>query len=79
MKIQVIVRLKNGVLDPQGKAVEKSAHKMGFGEFVNFRIGKIIEFETDLPEKEAIEKAKILADKLLANTVIESYEVKVGE
>ncbi len=79
MKVQVIVRLKHGVLDPQGKAVEKSAKKMGFNEFSNFRIGKIIEFETQLPEKDAIEKAKKLANKLLANTVIESFEVKIKE
>ncbi len=77
MKVQVIVRLKNGVLDPQGKAVEKSAAKMGFEGFSNFRIGKIIEFETELPKEQAIEKAKQLADKLLANPVIESYEVKI--
>ena len=79
MKIQVLVRLKNGVLDPQGKAVEKSAEKMGFKGFSNFRIGKLIEFETDLPKEEAVEEAKKLADKLLANPVIESYEVKVEE
>ncbi len=79
MKIQVMVRLKNGVLDPQGKAVEKSADKMGFKGFSNFRIGKLIEFETDLPKEEALEKAKQLADKILSNPVIESYEVKVGE
>ncbi len=77
MKVQVIVRLKNGVLDPQGKAVEKSSQKMGFKEFKNFRIGKIIEFETELSREKAIEKAKLLAEKLLANTVIESYEIKI--
>ncbi|BBB31970.1 phosphoribosylformylglycinamidine synthase subunit PurS [Thermotomaculum hydrothermale] len=79
MKIQVLVRLKNGVLDPQGKAVEKSALKMGFEGFKNFRIGKIIEFESNLPKNKAIEEAKKLADKLLSNPVIESYEVKVEE
>ncbi len=80
MKIKVIVRLKKGVLDPQGKAVETTAKKLGFEGFENFRIGKIIEFTTSLTDKREIEeKALKLADKLLANTVIENYEVEVVE
>lgn len=80
MKIKVTVRLKNGVLDPQGKAVETTAKKLGFEGFEGFRIGKIIEFNTKLTDKVEIEKKALsLADKLLANTVIENYEVEIKE
>jgi phosphoribosylformylglycinamidine synthase len=80
MKIKVIVRLKQGVLDPQGKAVENTSKKLGFEGFENFRIGKIIEFTTSIDNKEEImEKAQALAKKLLANTVIENFEVELAE
>ncbi len=79
MKVRVIVRLKKGVLDPQGKAVEKSAKKMGFDGFENFRIGKIIEFETNLPKEKAEKLARELSEKLLANTVIEDFEIQTEE
>ncbi|RLE16934.1 MAG: phosphoribosylformylglycinamidine synthase [Acidobacteria bacterium] len=80
MKVKVIVRLKKGVLDPQGKAIEKTAVKQGFREFNNFRLGKIIEFQTDETDRKAVlEKAEQLADKFLANTVIENYEVQIED
>lgn len=77
MKMQVFVRLKSGVLDVQGKAVEKGLHDIGFGEVGNLRVGKLIEFEVN--EKDtarAKDRVKEMCDKLLANTVIESYEIK---
>jgi len=80
MKIKVTVRLKKGVLDPQGKAVGITAQKLGFEGFEGYRIGKIIEFNTKLTNKAEIEKkALALADKLLANTVIENYEIEINE
>ncbi len=80
MKVKVIVRLKKGVLDPQGKAIEKTAVKQGFREFNNFRLGKIIEFQTDETDRKAVlEKAEQLADKFLTNTVIENYEVQIED
>ncbi|NOY23079.1 MAG: phosphoribosylformylglycinamidine synthase subunit PurS [Acidobacteria bacterium] len=78
MKVKVIVRLKKGVLDPQGKAIEKTAARQGFEEFNGFRLGKIIEFQTDETDRETVlRKAGELADKFLANTVIENYEVQI--
>lgn len=76
-KVRVIVRLKHGVLDPQGKTVEHALHTLGFEEANNVRIGKIIEF--DIPEgthgSELPDRVKAMCDKLLANPVIEDYEI----
>jgi len=78
MKAKVTVKLKNGVLDPQGKAILNSAHALGFEEVKDVRVGK--SFEVDLgasdPQK-AKERLSQLADKLLANTVIENFEVEI--
>jgi phosphoribosylformylglycinamidine synthase subunit PurS len=80
MKVRVIVRLKKGVLDPQGKAIEKTAAKQGYEKFKGFRLGKIIEFQTDEPDRETVlRQAEQLADKFLANTVIENYEVQIED
>lgn len=78
MKAKVTVKLKSGVLDPQGKAILNSAHALGFEEVKDVRVGK--SFEIDLggsdPQK-AKERLAQLADKLLANTVIENFEVEI--
>lgn len=80
MKIRVIVRLKSGVLDPQGKAIEKTAANLGYDGLTGFRMGKIVEFDaTGMDRKTAVETAGKLADQLLANTVIEDYEVQVDD
>jgi phosphoribosylformylglycinamidine synthase len=80
MRVLVNVHLKNGVLDPQGKAVHHALESLGYKEVQNVRIGKqiILDIDTDNKE-EAIQKAKEMADKLLANVVIENYEVEVKE
>jgi len=78
MKAKVTVKLKNGVLDPQGKAILNSAHALGFEEVRDVRVGK--SFEIDLGSsdpKQAKERLAQLADKLLANTVIENFEVEI--
>lgn len=76
-KVRVIVRLKNGVLDPQGKTVEHALHTLGFEEANNVRIGKIIEFEVpqDAASDVVSERVQAMCDKLLANPVIEDYEI----
>ena len=80
MKVAVNVHLKKGVLDPQGKAVLHALNTLGFNEVKDVRIGKqiIIEIETN-DKEEAIKKAEEMADKLLANPVIENYKVEVIE
>lgn len=76
MRIQVLLRLKTGVLDVQGKAVERGIHDIGFADVSNVRIGKLVEF--DLPAntfEAAREQVDQICEKLLANTIIETYEV----
>ena len=77
MRIQVLVRLKAGVLDVQGKAVEHGINGLGYPNVANVRIGRLIEFDL---EAESLAKgqsvAKELCEKLLANTVIENYEIR---
>jgi len=78
MKIAINVHLKKGVLDPQGKAVLHALHTLGFNEVQDVRVGKQILMEIDTDNKEeAIQKTKEMADKLLANPVIENYEIEV--
>ncbi len=78
MKARVFVTLKNGVLDPQGKAIANALHGLGFGGVGEVRQGKVIDL--DLQESDA-EKAraslKEMCEKLLANTVIEKYEIEL--
>ncbi|GAB5458886.1 MAG: phosphoribosylformylglycinamidine synthase subunit PurS [Henriciella sp.] len=76
MKAIVQVGLKAGVLDPQGKAVADTLGRMGFGEVAGARIGKIIELDLEgVAENEAEARVTEMCEKLLANTVIESYEI----
>ena len=79
MKAKVHVFLKPGVLDVQGKAIEGALHGLGFGDVSNVRVGKTIELELACADAAAAEnEAKAMAERLLANTVIESYRVEVG-
>ena len=76
MKIKVIVTLKNGVLDPQGKAIQQTLNGMGFSSVNEVSQGKF--FEVDVNEKdEAKAKIKVedMCKKLLANLVIENFEI----
>lgn len=80
MKAIVHVGLKPGVLDPQGKAVADTLHRMGFAEIADARIGRVIELDlgdtTDTAAAEA--RVREMCEKLLANTVIESYRVEIA-
>ena len=79
MKARVHVMLKNGVLDPQGEAVRHALGSLGFDGVEGVRQGKVIELdltETDKDKAEA--RVKDMCDKLLANTVIESYSVEIA-
>ena len=76
MKIQVIVTLKNGVLDPQGKAIQQTLNGMNFDNVSEVRQGKFFEISVNENDEN---KAKTLVDdmckKLLANLVIEDYKI----
>lgn len=78
MKIRVDVMLKNGVLDPQGKAIGHALANLGFKGVLDVRAGKVIEIEVAETDKtKAVENAKKMAEKLLANLVIEDFKVSV--
>ena len=80
MKVAVNVHLKKGVLDPQGKAVLHALETLGFKDVKDVRVGKQILLEIDTDDKEkAIKEAKEMAKELLANPVIENYEIEVKE
>jgi phosphoribosylformylglycinamidine synthase len=79
MKAIVTVMLKNGVLDPQGKAIGHALNNLGFDQVGEVRMGKIIELElaeTDTAKAKAA--AEEMAKKLLANMVIESFKVEIA-
>lgn len=78
MKVQVLLRLKSGVLDVQGKAVERGMHELGFTAVSQVRIGKIVELEIDEPSEETARKVVEDACKqFLANLIIEQYEIRI--
>jgi phosphoribosylformylglycinamidine synthase PurS subunit len=78
-KARVFVTLKRGVLDPQGSAVNRALHAMGYGEVNDVRLGKLIEVTLDekAPEAEARARLEEMCRKLLANTVIEDYRIEL--
>tara|TARA_Y100000588_G_scaffold319118_1_gene349004 strand:- start:220 stop:453 length:234 start_codon:yes stop_codon:yes gene_type:complete len=76
MKIKVIITLKNGVLDPQGQAIQKTLNGMGFSDVDNVRQGKYFEIEIEeVNETKAKAKVEEMCEKLLANLVIEDYKI----
>ena len=81
MKATVYVRLKSEVLDPQGDAVKRALGTLGFEGVGNVRIGKLIEIDVDDKLARAPDFQRRLAkmaDDMLANPVIEDYEIKLG-
>ena len=76
MKIKVIVTLKNGVLDPQGKAIQQTLNGMGFSEVNEVRQGKYFDIElNESDESKAKSQVEEMCKKLLANLVIEDYKI----
>jgi phosphoribosylformylglycinamidine synthase PurS subunit len=79
LKATVHVFLKPGVLDVQGKAVESALHGLGWPDAAHVRVGRTLEFEVADTDKSAAEaKVRDMCERLLANTVIESYRVDVA-
>ena len=76
MKVKVIVTLKNGVLDPQGKAIQQTLNGMGFLDVKEVRQGKYFDVEiNETDEGKAKSKIDDMCKKLLANLVIEDYKI----
>jgi phosphoribosylformylglycinamidine synthase PurS subunit len=79
MKARVTVTLKTSVLDPQGKAIEGSLKSLGFGSVASVRQGKVFDLEVEGTDKAKAEAdIKAMCEKLLANTVIETYRVEIA-
>lgn len=78
MKARVTVTLKNGVLDPQGKAIEGALKSLDIEGIASVRQGKVFDIELSVADKNAAEAAlKAACEKLLANTVVENYRVEI--
>jgi phosphoribosylformylglycinamidine synthase len=80
MRVKIFISLKQGVLDPQGKAIENSLHTLGYRDVRDVRMGKYLELEVEAPSRGAVEsRVREVCDKLLANPVIEDYRFEIGE
>lgn len=80
MKAKIHVTLKQGILDPQGKAIEHALESLGFKNTTNVRVGKYLEL--DLAERDRTKaevQVKSMCEKLLANTIIEEYRYELSE
>jgi phosphoribosylformylglycinamidine synthase PurS subunit len=74
VKARVLIRPKEGILDPQGKAVERALPALGFDGVSRVRVGRLVELEAD-----SADDLGELCEKLLANPLIEDYEIQVGD
>jgi phosphoribosylformylglycinamidine synthase subunit PurS len=80
MRVKIHISLKHGVLDPQGKAIERSLHTLGYSEVRDVRAGKCLEIDVDAASRSVIEaRVREMCDKLLANPVIEDYRFEIAE
>jgi phosphoribosylformylglycinamidine synthase PurS subunit len=74
MKARVLIRPKEGILDPQGQAVERALPALGFEGVSNVKVGRLVELEV-----EDASRVPEMCERLLANPLIEDFEVLVGE
>ncbi|HDZ5085281.1 TPA: phosphoribosylformylglycinamidine synthase subunit PurS [Campylobacter jejuni] len=78
MKAVINISLKNGVLDPQGKAVEKALHSLNFNNVKEVKIAKQIKISLDEKDEKLVkEQVKNMCEELLVNSVIEDYELVI--
>ena len=78
MKARITVMLKDGVLDPQGEAIKHALTSLEYNKVNSVRQGKVIDLElSESSEEAAIDSIQEMCEKLLANTVIENYEIKL--
>lgn len=79
MKARVVVTLKSGVLDPQGKAIEGALKSLGIEGVASVRQGKVFDIELSGSDRAAAEAAlKAAGERLLANTVVENYRIEIA-
>jgi phosphoribosylformylglycinamidine synthase PurS subunit len=77
MKARIIVTLKSGILDPQGKAIEGALRSLGVSGVSSVRQGKVFDIEVEGDRASAEKRLKEAAERLLANSVIENYQVEI--
>ena len=78
MKARITIMLKDGVLDPQGEAIKQALTSLEYNKVNSVRQGKVIDMESsESSEEAAIDSIQEMCEKLLANTVIENYEIKL--
>ncbi|MBA2486161.1 MAG: phosphoribosylformylglycinamidine synthase subunit PurS [Nitrospira sp.] len=78
MKAKIHVTLKQGILDPQGKAIEHALDSLGFKNTANMRVGKYMEVDVNETDRVKVDsQVKAMCEKLLANTVIEEYRYEL--
>ena len=75
-KATVYVKLKDGVLDPEGKTIQKALSRMGYSEFLSVRTGRFFELEIEANGSDMDSRIDEICSKLLANPVIENYRVE---
>jgi phosphoribosylformylglycinamidine synthase PurS subunit len=73
-RVRVLIRPKEGILDPQGQAVERALPALGFEGVANVHVGRLVELDTEDPAR-----VREMCERLLANPLIEDYEVLVVE
>ena len=80
MKLRVLIRLRPGIMDVQGAAVQRALVGLGFGDLRDLRVGKVIEVDLDAPTVQAA-RARVdeMCKKLLANPVLEDYTIEIVE
>ncbi len=79
MRATVLVRPKAGILDPQGQAVESSLRQLGF-RVADARVGRVVDLEVEAADADAARgEVERMCEQLLANPLIESYEIEVAE
>jgi phosphoribosylformylglycinamidine synthase subunit PurS len=71
-RVRVLIRPKEGILDPQGKAVERALPALGFADVANVHVGRLVELDVD-----DVSEVEAMCERLLANTLIEDFEVTI--
>ena len=76
MRVRVLIRPKEGILDPQGQAVERALPALGYDDVSNVHVGRLVELDVGDGEGDVESRVGEMCERLLANPLIESYEVQ---
>jgi phosphoribosylformylglycinamidine synthase subunit PurS len=79
MRVRVLIRPKEGILDPQGQAVERALPALGYEDVEDVHVGRLIELDVGGDERTVTSRVEEMCERLLANPLVESYEVQSVE